>query len=907
MPQPKKKKTREEILAQKRENERKRYERIKNDPNKLATLKEKKKQYYSKARTTGKIKTISEMSDREKRLCRKSWRARSSKYYKKKCAAKKTATNFIRANTPSSLCSEDLICEPSSSQILHSPLQELSFSQSPRLRVARQKSVIQRRKRNKEIKEKDDKIKKLQAELNKYRKKVSKLRKKKNNLKKQLTPNSKMSQMADDPTTRNEVVKKALFGDNIEKQIIENLKNIKTRQEKEISNKLILGSIVKESKVWKTNNKVITYKKIWNAERQKKEKVGGRLRKSIEEFMEDDKYSRLGAGKKEYITKNKIRKQRRYRLDTLRNLHKEFLKTRYVVSYSTFARLAPFWVVAPKVTDRDTCMCTLHSNFQLIVTALNKVAILQSTTYQNLLATLCCDRYNERCLDRTCDSCCTKSIPLCEEFDQAMAVKYQEWVAKREVITDPKTKKDRTIVKQKKITTESSVRELLKKLKDDLKTLFNHEKNIVHQYQSMKSLKESLTEKDAVVHMDFSENYSTKYNEEIQSFHFGGSRMQISLHTVVVYLQNSTRSYCTVSTNLSHNVYAIWAHLQPVLEELPASIENIHFLSDGPVTQYRNKLMFYVLACKLTEMWPNFISWSWNYHEAGHGKGAPDGVGATCKRTADSVVASGHDVSNLTQFCGAIQSRCPNITLFTITDSDIEKMEVLISKKQPNLLSFNGTLKVHQVQGNAYFPKKVMMKSLSCFCSNECEHFRLGVLVYSTPIANVDDIFDQTDSERDDARSHSIINPLDMDDNLSRTSDLTLNIDDPDGLLSDPVLNIDPEDLFPKNERRLKRKRKPNDKRQLHQGEEIKNNNTAKTHPQKKKPRTNVKNKRHERDSDDCYCIICGLFYKEDTTGQDWVQCIICHQWAQMNCIKTDLVSFTCPNCLLDKDYAIHS
>lgn len=44
---------------------------------------------------------------------------------------------------------------------------------------------------------------------------------------------------------------------------------------------------------------------------------------------------------------------------------------------------------------------------------------------------------------------------LCEEFDETMAVKYQEWVAKREVITDPKTKKDRTIFKQKKITTEN--------------------------------------------------------------------------------------------------------------------------------------------------------------------------------------------------------------------------------------------------------------------------------------------------------------------------------------------------------------------------------------------------------------------------------------------------------------------
>ncbi|CAH2088977.1 unnamed protein product [Euphydryas editha] len=80
----------------------------------------------------------------------------------------------------------------------------------------------------------------------------------------------------------------------------------------------------------------------------------------------------------------------------------------------------------------------------------------------------------------------------------------------------------------------------------------------------------------------------------------------------------------------------------------------------------------------------------------------------------------------------------------------------------------------------------VMMKSLSHFCSNQYEHFQLGVLVYSTPTANIDDIFDQSNCERKDAGSHSIINPPDMDDILSCTRDVTLNLDNPDGFLSGP-------------------------------------------------------------------------------------------------------------------------
>lgn len=40
----------------------------------------------------------------------------------------------------------------------------------------------------------------------------------------------------------------------------------------------------------------------------------------------------------------------------------------------------------------------------------------------------------------------------------------------------------------------------------------------------------------------------------------------------------------------------------------------------------------------------------WNFSEAGHGKGAPDGVGVTLKRTCDRVVANNQDVANLTNF-----------------------------------------------------------------------------------------------------------------------------------------------------------------------------------------------------------------------------------------------------------------
>lgn len=62
-----------------------------------------------------------------------------------------------------------------------------------------------------------------------------------------------------------------------------------------------------------------------------------------------------------------------------------------------------------------------------------------------------------------------------------------------------------------------------------------HVAAIKHQYKFIKSLKETIKESDILLHIDFSENFSCKYFEEIQSIHFGASRKQISIHTGVTY------------------------------------------------------------------------------------------------------------------------------------------------------------------------------------------------------------------------------------------------------------------------------------------------------------------------------------------------------------------------------------
>ncbi|KAL3274025.1 hypothetical protein HHI36_015443, partial [Cryptolaemus montrouzieri] len=83
----------------------------------------------------------------------------------------------------------------------------------------------------------------------------------------------------------------------------------------------------------------------------------------------------------------------------------------------------------------------------------------------------------------------------------------------------------------------------------------------------------------------------------------------------------------------------------------------------------------------------------------GHGKGALVGVDATCKRTADVIVATGGDIDSLESFADAIQLRCPGIILLPIDVEAINEITSDIQKQVNNSKSFCDTLKVHEVKG----------------------------------------------------------------------------------------------------------------------------------------------------------------------------------------------------------------
>jgi len=144
------------------------------------------------------------------------------------------------------------------------------------------------------------------------------------------------------------------------------------------------------------------------------------------------------------------------------------------------------------------------------------------------------------------------------------------------------------------------------------------------------------------------------------------------------------KSFATASSNLDHSAHAVWAHLTPVLSKLSddhPEVDTIHFVSDGPTAQYRNRFNVFLLVSHLQKLCPSVTSSTWNFSEAGHGKGPMDGVGGTLKRMADEFLARGNDIATVGAFVSHLVVSCPSVDLVEVTPEDVQRSKLLLPKK----------------------------------------------------------------------------------------------------------------------------------------------------------------------------------------------------------------------------------
>ena len=205
---------------------------------------------------------------------------------------------------------------------------------------------------------------------------------------------------------------------------------------------------------------------------------------------------------------------------------------------------------------------------------------------------------------------------------------YEEW---QKVKVNIKTRSGEEKVKEKmKVVSKT-------KTKLDIETCFKkeilafreHVKRIKNQFAVKRNLKEHLPANRIYIHMDFVEDYWCQSQEEIQSAYW--SQTQVTIHLVVAYFKKDDKlchqSYVFISDEPRHDAKFVFALLRsyvPQLIELIPTLEYIHYRTDSPMNQHGNKVIFKIISYH-TEYFN--VSASWNYMEAGHGKGPCNPIG----------------------------------------------------------------------------------------------------------------------------------------------------------------------------------------------------------------------------------------------------------------------------------------
>lgn len=448
----------------------------------------------------------------------------------------------------------------------------------------------------------------------------------------------------------------------------------------------------------------------------------------VKEFYLQDDVSVCAPGKRDFNTRHKIKKQKRYLTNSLKVLHSKFLmSSSFTISYAAFCKLRPFWVVSPNVSARDTCLCLLHENVRLLLLAMHYAKLIKECNLNQVLNATCCDSFSELCLLRKCEICKSLKVSYLP-LDDNQVIFRKKWTTSKEERISGKTNKPIIVQVTKKKIVSTTVKDCKQLFEKSLLNIMRHEARKQHQYEISSHLRKTLTNRDLLLHIDFSQNFEGKYGREPQSVHFGAFREQITLHTGVVYAKDFRHTFCTLSKSLRHDAAAIIAHLFPILrkyfEKFPM-VDHLHIFSDGPTTQYKNKTSFYLFSTYLPEIFKNIEKISYNFTEAGHGKSCADGVGAVIKKTADQAIAHGKDVEDLDSLVKILQERNINIDTEVIYLKDIEEIDKHIPV---DLATFKGTMRAHQwtwMKGAdvLYFNE---MSCYSCLPGQQCSHFNIG-------------------------------------------------------------------------------------------------------------------------------------------------------------------------------------
>lgn len=536
---------------------------------------------------------------------------------------------------------------------------------------------------------------------------------------------------------------RASTSSRIEKQSIARLISGKLSRKYRLNCALNKGTGISRKTLSKTKSKKVFPDRRIRAVKQ--------LQLDIENFLSREDNSRTQPGKADAVkVSNGEKKQTMILTNYLSDLHQKFIaeNPNVKLSLATFCRLRPRNILPARFISRSSCLCIKHQNMSLKCQTLKKYSIVSSENPEHLI-------------DKSADVEKAMSDTLPNE------VSYRVW--KQILVEDKKKMKvvEKTVNKNEFINT----------VKQELDQFICHVERVKSQYKEIKTLKENLPKDEVLVQMDFAENYTCKSHAEVQSAYW--NQTPVTLHPVVIYYQGQNnklehKSIVVVSDELSHSTSTVCTFLDsliPQIKEICPNVRYLHYWTDSPSSQYRNKTIFDLVA-KHRNLYG--VSARWNYFESGHGKGPCDGLGGTVKRMADEAVRRGAVVIQDSKefFDWAVNSSMKEVKfLFVGKEECRKKLEEL---KLMNLKPLKGTMKLHAI---AYDSKtfELCTRETSCYCDTcikgeVCEqwtrHLYLNINAHEIEGMDTDEVSPSESQEgyKDDTSQNIIVLEISVED-----------------------------------------------------------------------------------------------------------------------------------------------
>ncbi|CAC5387896.1 unnamed protein product [Mytilus coruscus] len=339
----------------------------------------------------------------------------------------------------------------------------------------------------------------------------------------------------------------------------------------------------------------------------KKESAKLKLQGQVTNFLErkDNSSILVGKRKSDAVYIDQIEYQKRILSDYMHNLHDKFRleNSEMKLSQAKFNRSRPNYFLLANFASRKTCLCSRHQNMALKLKAMRSLGLNFSKSPDSFIK----DQDTNEKLRNTLETKLPEEVKF-TQWKKVLDGNKQRWKVLEETV-----KKD----------------EFMTIIENQTTDFRSHVERVKTQYSEMRKLRENLPENEIVLWMDFAENFVCTSVEAVQSSYWNQS--MVSLHTMVVYFPKDhgqrLQSFVDVSDVLSHNatvVYTILTKIMPLLKIECQTLKTVHYLTDSPTSQYRNKTIFKNLMDHMEDFG---VNGRWNYLESGHGKGPCDGLG----------------------------------------------------------------------------------------------------------------------------------------------------------------------------------------------------------------------------------------------------------------------------------------